>query len=145
MKFPFFKEAITALFKTPSTEQHPFVRKEAPEGYRGKIAYDAEKCINCGICMRVCGPDAISRTIEKTEEGDKITFQFYMGQCTFCQLCADFCPKKAIELTKEYSMIATSEEELMVRGTFIKKMPPKPPVPPKAPATPAAPEANKAE
>jgi NADH-quinone oxidoreductase subunit I len=126
MKFPFIKEAVTQVFSKPSTEKYPLVKKEAPVGYRGKIAYHADKCVNCGMCMKVCAPGAITRTIEKAEEGDQITFEFYMGSCTFCQMCADFCPRKAIELTGEYSMVAQNEEDLKVRGTFIKKAPPKP-------------------
>lgn len=129
MKFPFIKEAITQVFSKPSTERYPFVKKEAPVGYRGKIAYHADKCINCGMCIRVCAPGAITRTIRKTEDGDEITFEFYMGSCTFCQTCADFCPRKAIEMTNEYSMVVENEEDLMVRGTFIKKALPKPAAP----------------
>lgn len=134
MRLPFIKEALTGLVKKPSTEVIPPGLKEAPEGYRGKIAYYPEKCINCGLCIRVCAPGAITRTIEKSEEGDKITFQFYLGQCTFCSMCSDFCSRKAIDLTRDYSMVVEDEEDLMVRGTFIKKLPPKPPVPPKPPA-----------
>jgi len=141
MAFPFIKIAVSQLFKKPSTEKYPFVKKEAPDGYRGKIVYHADKCVNCGMCMRVCSPSAITRTIEKTEEGDKITFEFHMGSCTFCQMCADFCARKAIELTKEYSMVVTNEDDLKVRGTFIKKPPVKPaaPVAPKVAPKPAAP------
>jgi NADH-quinone oxidoreductase subunit I len=134
MGFPFVKIAISQLFKKPSTEKYPFVKKEAPDGYRGKIMYHPDKCVNCGMCMRVCSPSAITRTIEKTEEGDKITFEFNMGSCTFCQMCADFCARKAIELTKEYSMVVTDEEDLKVRGTFIKTPPVKPAPKPAAPA-----------
>lgn len=144
MRLPFIKEAVSGLFKKPSTDITPPGLKEAPAGYRGKISYKAEKCVNCGLCIRVCAPGAITRTIEKTEDGDRITFQFYLGQCTFCSMCADFCGRKAIELTGDYSMIAEDEEDLMVRGTFIKKMPPKPPIPPKPPAaqTPVPPKAE---
>lgn len=139
MRFPFVKEALSQLFKKPSTELYPVVDKEVADGYRGKIAFDASKCINCGMCIRVCAPGAITRNINKVEEGDEITFQFYMGSCTFCQMCVDFCGRKAISMTKEYAMIAESEEELMVRGTFLKKPPVKPAVP--AAAKPAAPAA----
>jgi len=130
MKFPYLKEAIKSVFRKPSTEIYPKVNKEAPEGYRGKINYYPEKCVNCGMCIRVCAPGCITRTIEKTEEGDKITFNFYQGQCTFCSLCADFCPRGAIELTKNYHLAVTDEKDLLVSGTFIKKLPPKPPVQP---------------
>jgi NADH-quinone oxidoreductase subunit I len=126
MRFPFIREAFSQVFKKPSTERYPAIKKEAPEGYRGKILYHPDRCINCGMCIRVCAPGAITRTIEKVDEGDKVTFEFYLGSCTFCSMCADFCPKKSIELTREYSMIAQTEEELKVRGTFIKKVPPKP-------------------
>lgn len=143
MKLPFLKEAITALFSKPSTEDFPKQVKEAPEGYRGKIAFYPEKCVNCGMCIRVCSPGAITRKIEKVEEGDKVTFEFYMGQCTFCQLCEDFCARKAIELTKDYMMVVENEEDLIVRGTFIKKVPPKPPVPPAQPKTPQQPNEQK--
>jgi formate hydrogenlyase subunit 6/NADH:ubiquinone oxidoreductase subunit I len=137
MRLPFIKEAVSSLFKKPSTEVKPEQKKPVPEGYRGKIKFYPEKCVNCGMCIRVCSPGAITRTIKKLEDGDEVTFEFYMGSCTFCQMCSDFCARKAIELTKEYSMIAENEEDLKVRGTFIKKAPPKPPVPPK-PAAPIA-------
>lgn len=139
MRFPFIKDAVSQLFKKPSTELYPIVKKEAPQGYRGKIVYHPDKCVNCGMCIRVCAPGAITRTIEKKEDGDEVTFEFYLGSCTFCQMCSDFCARKAIELTQEYSMVAEDEEELKVRGTFFKKKPPKPPVPPAAAtAAPAA-------
>lgn len=142
MRFPFLKQALPALFKKPSTELYPKVNKEVSDGYRGKIAFDETKCVNCGMCMRVCAPGAITRTINKVEEGEEITFEFYMGSCTFCQMCADFCGRKAISMTKEYAMIAESEEELMVRGTFLKKAPQKATM---SVAKPAAPSESKRE
>lgn len=138
MRFPFLKQALPALFKKPSTELYPKVNKEVSDGYRGKIAFDETKCVNCGMCIRVCAPGAITRTINKVEGGEEITFQFYMGSCTFCQMCADFCGKKAISMTKEYAMVGESEEEFMVRGTFLKKNPPKPAAKPAAPSDPKA-------
>ena len=67
------------------------------------------------MCERVCAGNAISRTVEKTEEGDKITLTFNLGSCTFCATCADFCSRKAIELTGDYHMIATKEEDLLTK------------------------------
>ena len=125
MGLPFIKEAITQLFSKPSTERYPQVAKDACECYRGKLVFDPEKCINCGMCLRVCAPQAIMRTVEKVEDGDRITMEFHMGSCTFCGMCADFCSKHAIHLSKEYSMVVTDEEDLKVRGSFIKKAPPK--------------------
>ena len=86
------------------------------------------------MCERVCAGGAITRTVEKLEEGDKITLTFDLGSCTFCATCADFCSTKAIEFTQDYHMIATKEGDLLVTGTHIRpaKSPPRPsPRPPR--------------
>jgi formate hydrogenlyase subunit 6/NADH:ubiquinone oxidoreductase subunit I len=141
MDFPFLKEAVTGLFTKSSCAMYPVVPSEAAPNYRGRIVYHPDKCINCMLCERVCSGNAISHTIEKTEEGDRITRTFYLGSCTFCATCMDFCGHGAIEFTRDYHMIATKEEDLMVTGTFIKK----PPVKKAAPAKPAAPAEKAAE
>ena len=138
MDFPFVKEAISQLFSKPSCAMYPAVPSEAAPNYRGRIVYHADRCIGCGMCERVCSGNAITRTVEKTEEGDKITLTFNLGSCTFCATCADFCSRKAIELTGDYHMIATKEEDLLVTGSFIKK----PPVKKAAPAPAAKPAAE---
>ena len=144
MDFPFLKEAVKGLFSKSSCDMYPVKPAEAAPHYRGRIVYHPDKCINCMMCERVCSGNAISHTVEKTDEGDKITRTFYLGSCTFCATCADFCNHGAIEFTGDYHMIATKEEDLMVTGSFIKKPPVKKPAPPK-PAAPKAEEAPKAE
>ena len=141
MDFPFVKEAISQLFSKPSCAMYPAVESVAAPRYRGRIAFYPDKCINCMMCERVCCGGAITHTVEKTEEGDKVTRSFNLGCCTFCAHCMDFCTHGAIELTQDYHMIATKEEDLIVSGTFLKKPPVKKAVPPKAPA--AAPAAVK--
>ncbi len=141
MDLPFIKEAISQLFSKPSTAMYPAVPSEAAENYRGRIVFHPDKCINCMMCERVCSGNAISHTVEKTDEGDKVTRTFYLGSCTFCATCMDFCGHGAIEFTRDYHMIATKEEDLMVSGTFIKK----PPVRKAPPAKPAAPAASAKE
>ena len=138
MDFPFIKEALSQLFSKPSCEMYvPDKTKEGAPNYRGRIVFHPDKCINCMMCERVCSGNAITHVIEKTPEGDdKVTRTFYLGSCTFCATCMDFCGHGAIEFTRDYHMIATKEEDLMVSGTFIKKAPVK-----KAPAAkPAAPQ-----
>lgn len=132
MDLPFAKEALSQLFSKSSCNMYPAVPSEAPKGYRGRIVYHPEKCINCGMCERVCSGNAITRTIEKCEEGDKVTMTFNLGSCTFCGTCADFCSRSAIELTQDYHMVATKPEDLLVTGTFIKKKPQKKAAPPPA-------------
>ena len=145
MDFPFVKEAISQLFSKPSCAMYPAVESVAAPRYRGRIAFYPDKCINCMMCERVCCGGAITHTVEKTEEGDKVTRSFNLGCCTFCAHCMDFCTHGAIELTQDYHMIATKEEDLIVSGTFIKKPPVKKAVPPKPAAPAPAAEAPKAE
>jgi NADH-quinone oxidoreductase subunit I len=119
--FPFLKEALSNLFSKPSTVNFPKVNVEAMPKYRGRIAYDAEKCVNCGMCIKVCSPGAIERFSEEVEGGENITYEFDLTSCTFCGMCQDFCAEKAIELTGDYHMVATDPLDLITRGTKFKK------------------------
>ena len=148
MDFPFVKEALTQLFSKPSTIAFPAAPSPAKPNYRGRIVFHPDKCISCNMCERVCAGQAISHTSEPCEEGERITRQFYLGSCTFCSHCASFCTHGAIELSDDYHMIATKEEDLIVSGTYIKKAPvKKPAAAPVVAAKPAAPaeEAPKTE
>lgn len=144
MDLPFIKEAISQLFSKTSCEMYPAVPKEAAPNYRGRIKYDASKCLGCGMCQRVCAGGAITMDKEEVEEGTKITLSFNLGSCTFCGHCAGFCTTKAIELTGDYHMIATKEEDLTVSGTRIKPRPVKKPAPAAAPKAEAASKAEAA-
>ena len=139
MDFPFVKEAISQLFSKSSCAMYPAVPSEAAARYRGRIVFHADKCINCGMCERVCAGGAISTVSEPLEgdEGTKITRTFNLGSCTFCSHCADFCTQHAIEFTTDYHMVATKEEDLLVTGSFVKK-PVKKPAPKPANDAPAA-------
>ena len=152
MDLPFIREAIAQLFSKTSCDMYlPDKTKEGAPNYRGRIVFHPDKCINCMMCERVCSGNAITHVIEKTPEGDdKVTRTFYLGSCTFCATCMDFCGHGAIEFTRDYHMIATKEEDLMVSGTFVKKAPVKkapkaaPAAAPKAEAPKAAPAAGAA-
>ena len=139
MGLPFIKEALTQLFSKPSTANYPFVPREAPPNYRGRIVFHPELCINCNMCERVCSGGAISHSGVETEEGELITRRFFLGACTFCAHCSDFCAKNAIELSGDYHMVAREESDLDVEGTYLKKKPAPKPIPPK-PAEQAKPE-----
>ena len=118
--FPFLKEALCNLFSKPSTVNFPKVPVEAMPKYRGRIAYYPEKCVNCGMCIKVCAPIAITRTSEDVPGGENITYEFDLTSCTFCGMCQDFCSTDAIELTGDYHMVATDPADLITRGTKFK-------------------------
>ena len=119
--FPFAGKAIKNLFSKPSTEDFPRVNVEAKEGYRGRIVYDPDKCVNCGICIKVCSPGAISRVSESVKGGSNITYTVDLTSCTFCGTCQDFCGHKAMTLSSDYHMVSTDpDKDLIVTGTKFK-------------------------
>ncbi len=59
-----------------------------PEGFRGKLHYNPERCIGCRLCITVCPADAM----EWIPELRKI--RHYVSRCMFCALCVDVCPGK---------------------------------------------------
>ena len=118
---PFAKQALANLFKKPSTVRFPEVEVDAKPAYRGRIRYDAEKCVNCGMCIKICSPAAITRTSEPAEGGENITYTFDLTSCTFCGSCQDFCSTKAITLSEDYHMVAENAADLKVTGTRFRK------------------------
>lgn len=73
---------------------HPPV--PVPPRFRGKIAYEREKCIGCQLCVRVCP----AKAIEFKAEEKKI--RMYVARCTFCAQCVDVCPVNALSLSPEF-------------------------------------------
>ena len=125
---PYLKQGFKNITAKPTTIAFPSKDAPAPQpNYRGRIVYDNNACINCGMCKRVCSPQAITSTEEKLNDQEtKITFTFDLTSCTYCGFCAEFCPKKAIKLTEDYMLVGTKHEDFLTGGSFIKKAPPKP-------------------
>ena len=53
-------------------------------------AVNADKCIGCGICSKVCPQGNITLTDKKAFIGDR---------CTMCLACLHNCPQQAVEIT----------------------------------------------
>lgn len=81
-----------------------------PPRFRGKIAYDREKCIGCQLCIRVCP----AKVIEFKPEVKKI--RMHVARCTFCAQCVDVCPVAALSLSPEFLLASTDRlsSELIV-------------------------------
>lgn len=67
-----------------------------PEGFRGKLIYDKEKCTGCNLCVKVCPANAI----EFLNENKKI--RIYISRCAFCAQCIDVCPVKVLAMSNEF-------------------------------------------
>ena len=117
MNFPYLKEAVSNFFSRPVPIPFPQPGAEGAKDYRGRISYDPEKCVNCGMCVKVCSPGAITRVFEEAEGGKRITYTFDLTSCTFCGMCQDFCDDHAIRLTADYHMVARDARDLRTEGT----------------------------
>ncbi len=73
----------------------------APEGFRGKLEFESEKCMGCGACAQVCSSDAI----DILEDDGRRIIKIDYGHCSFCAFCQDECPTQAIRLTQEYHLL----------------------------------------
>lgn len=97
-------KVLKNVFRKPFTVKYPYVKVEAPEGYRGKLTIDKERCIRCWLCIHACPVRAIS--VDKETKRPSI----WLGRCTFCGECAEVCPTKAITMTKEFEYTALYEK-----------------------------------
>jgi len=112
MKYPgkIFPEVWRALFKAPATINYPSQKAEMPANYRGKIAFEAAKCIGCKFCMRDCPAKAVE--IEKVGEEKVFRAKFYLDRCIYCAQCVDSCPKKALSSTSEFELASYERKSL---------------------------------
>ncbi|MFC2008798.1 4Fe-4S binding protein [Chloroflexota bacterium] len=112
------KVLLRQLFQTPATNAFParhapksvkgFLDKAAkdpsivtppvkvPPGFRGKIAYDREKCIGCQLCVKICP----AKAIEFIPDEKKV--KIYIARCCFCSQCNDVCPTNCLTMTDEF-------------------------------------------
>lgn len=107
------KDAFKNLFKKPATVNYPVVLTKAPEGYRGKIDFDVNKCLGCGNCARVCPTYAITMVPSEVTKLKKQP-QIEIAKCVFCGSCVDICPTKALWFTTDYHISGFTKDELMV-------------------------------
>jgi len=125
MKFSMLSQVFSQMFKKPFTNKFPakyapknttkFLEEvgagraeiippiEVPNGFRGKIQYDKEKCIGCKLCLKVCPSEAIE--FKETDKKIKI----YLARCTFCSQCNDICPVNCLSMSNEF-LLADSDK-----------------------------------
>ena len=103
------REVLRSVLKRPVTEKYPARPAPMPGKFRGKLKFDASKCIGCKMCMRDCPTGAI--TIRKVGE-KQFEADIDLGKCIYCAQCVDSCMKKALEITGEFELAQLNRETL---------------------------------
>lgn len=103
-----FKEAVICFGAGRVTLKYPFEPSVVPGKFRGKIEFDARKCIGCGGCANVCPPRCI--VIEDTGEIARITF--HLDRCIQCARCQEVCPETAIWTTDQFETATPDKSDL---------------------------------
>jgi formate hydrogenlyase subunit 6/NADH:ubiquinone oxidoreductase subunit I len=118
MKFSMLPVVFSQLFKKPFTNKFPakytpssttkFLQNvekgtaklippvPVPEGFRGKIQYDKEKCTGCRLCLKVCPCSAIEF------KPDEKKIKIYLARCCFCSQCNDVCPVGCLSMSQAF-------------------------------------------
>jgi formate hydrogenlyase subunit 6/NADH:ubiquinone oxidoreductase subunit I len=108
------KDTLSSLFKKPVTEQYPFVRKPAPDRYRGQLEWDASKCTGCMLCVKDCPANAIEIvTIDRAAK--RFVMIYHTDRCTYCAQCVETCRFKCLGMSQEqWELAATTKQPFVV-------------------------------
>ncbi len=99
-----WRSSLRNLFSKPATRLYPSVPANLADDTRGRIVYDMDKCIFCGLCERRCPTNAI--TMDKANKSQSVS----RARCIACRICVENCPTDAIEMRREYAPPATAPE-----------------------------------
>lgn len=99
---------IGYLFRRPVTVQYPTEKLIPPERsrwrhYLGVFPEGKIRCIDCGLCERVCPPKVIKIIPEIREDGTKASgeYEIDLGRCMYCGFCVEVCPELAILMSSD--------------------------------------------
>ncbi len=94
---PIIPQILENLLKKPATNMFPKTEPvKVPEGFRGRLIYNPDKCVGCRMCVTVC-PAGVFVFIPEVR---KVTL--WTGRCVFCKQCVDVCPTGALQMTDEF-------------------------------------------
>jgi len=98
----------------PVTVLYPYESLWEPDNYRGRPALDFNKCIGCGMCVRMCPCTAIILVDCPDDEGNNVERpQVNMGRCAFCGYCAEYCPEDAMTVTPIVELAEYTRSDLI--------------------------------
>jgi NADH-quinone oxidoreductase subunit I len=114
------RQTIKSTIHRPNTVMYPWEKLVLPDVYRGRPGLIFEKCIGCGICMRICPNRCIDllevediKAVEGQPKKKVKRPRVNVGRCMMCGYCAEYCPTKAMIVTPEYELASFTREEII--------------------------------
>ncbi|MBX7242265.1 MAG: 4Fe-4S dicluster domain-containing protein [Bacteroidia bacterium] len=107
------------------TVRYPLENIPVPDNGRYRLHMEADDCIVCDKCARICPVDCITiegikagETLGVTSDGSKKrihlpVFDIDMAKCCFCGLCTTVCPTECLTMTKVYDYSETDRDNLI--------------------------------
>ncbi len=93
---------------------YPYEDLWMPDNYRGRPGLRFDKCISCGICVRMCPTSCIELVEVLDDAGNTVKRpQINLGRCAFCGYCAEYCPVDAMTVTPEKELAEYTREDLI--------------------------------
>jgi formate hydrogenlyase subunit 6/NADH:ubiquinone oxidoreductase subunit I len=109
-----FGDILESLFRRPATQRYPTIRHDAPARFRGKLAWDGQKCTGCSLCAKDCPSNAID-VIVLDRAKKQYVVRYHIDRCTFCAQCVVNCRFKCMEMSSDqWEMAALSKEQFTV-------------------------------
>jgi len=95
------REVLRHSVMPPATRNYPVEKARTPDGFRGMVVFDSEKCIGCRLCVRDCP----ARAMAITKVADKLfEAEFRLDRCLFCAQCVYSCPRGALRSSGEFEL-----------------------------------------
>lgn len=107
---------LKLLFSKPATVAYPAGGEHQFPAIRGRIVFEADKCVGCTACMRDCPTSAIEieKLVDRLPE-KKFAAIISNDRCIYCAQCVDSCNKDALHFTHDFELAALSRASMRVR------------------------------
>jgi hydrogenase-4 component H len=107
------KEVLIAIRGGKVTLGYPLApAPPLPEGFRGKVEFNADRCIGCGGCANVCPARCL---VLKDLGQNKRQIMLLRERCTHCGRCQEVCPERAITLAPEFELATNNKADITDR------------------------------